>query len=363
MTLLRLLKPVVAAVAALCLTACGGEAVVPGGSEPVYEVSLTLTTRADVSRDLVDEGPWGGDYMADPGTSFDRKITSVRAYLVSTAANQPMEVVELIKDPASDGEYKLFMEIRASSPMVSLGPDGNPRLNARLVTVANAPDMSSPYGLTGFTIPATAGTQSSDWCIPMWGVMQVSGITLSSESVTHLGTVSLLRSVAKVIVQLDDELKAKYRLKTVESYQSGVDLFRNQGLVVPNGARNVASTLGLMQEDCFNFMLGADFHAPFTLRAIDSKMVGYCADTYAPVSQLMRPLTMRVVLQPVHTGDPEVAGFIYFAKYNADRYTPGARFERLVRNHIYQFTLSLTDMKLQTDVAEWEFGGKVHIEI
>ena len=54
-------------------------------------------------------------------------------------------------------------------------------------------------------------------------------------------------------------------------------------------------------------------------------------------------------------------GTLYFANYK--NYVQESPITNVVRNHIYEFTIRLSELTFLTTVKKWEFGGNVHIEM
>lgn len=181
--------------------------------------------------------------------------------------------------------------------------------------------------------------------LPMWGVTTLPS-TLSNVWKNQLDDIYLLRSTAKVIVTMQDDMKEKgYALKsvTLNNYNTEgyilpktwdkVDKTRNINFAGSLNPKNSAATTSL------NFKVNSDSTATESLYITE----------YDNTSSDATPATISLVLKE---GDEEQTYTLHFRTYeNGD--PTGAAFD-IQRNHYYQFEVYKEGNKIKIKARKWQ---------
>lgn len=314
-------------------------------------VAETPATRADL--------PWDNDPDPEPGSPSESAIDRVLLYLV-TSGNAVIPFSPTLTDRDDTNRtvtYSTKIDVR--SPYVSRGADGTLSLSGRIVAVANGPEDYTPAEPFS-RIPFAISDVDTHGLIPMWGVRTVTNLPLTVDGTTYAGEIKLLRAVSKITIEMADDLKDLYNIVSVVPDQSN---YLTQGYIAPGGAADVASTGALLMEGCFNPFLGADANiAPKFYNIEKDKIWCYLAEREGPASAT--PLGFTVTLAEKARPDYKFTGKVYLCDY-LDNGQPdfSTAFTRLVRNHDYQYKISLRELEFVISFKEWIFGGKVHIEL
>lgn len=316
------------------------------------ETSVTETpvTRADL--------PWDNDPDPEPGFPSESAIDRVLLYLVTSGnAVIPFSPTLTDRDDANHTvTYSTKIDVR--SPYVSRGADGTLSLSGRIVAVANGPEDYTPADPFS-RIPFAISDVDTHGLIPMWGVRTVTNLPLTVDGTTYAGEIKLLRAVSKITIEMADDLKDLYNIVSVEPHQRN---YLTQGYIAPGGAADVASTGALLMEGCFNpFLDAAANTAPKFYNIGENKVWGYLAER--PGLASATPLGFTVTLAEKDRQDYKFTGKVYLCDYTDGQPNTGTAFDRLVRNHDYQYKISLRELEFVISFKEWIFGGKVHIEL
>ena len=176
--------------------------------------------------------------------------------------------------------------------------------------------------------------------IPMWGVAELP--PLSPGERNDIGTVSLLRAVAKVAVGLRSDMKQRgYSIASAT-----VNNANTRGYCLPLGYASVMYTSQLDFASTPRFFASPTSHA-----AIGGDGTAYLAE-YDNTSATAEPSTITVVLN--RNGAYEGTYTLLFRGYDSDGAPTGAPFD-IVRNHLYYYTLykSSDQMEITLSVRPW----------
>ncbi|MDR0798768.1 MAG: hypothetical protein LBN18_03300 [Dysgonamonadaceae bacterium] len=197
---------------------------------------------------------------------------------------------------------------------------------------------------------------------PMWGESEPATITFQSSSI---GTVSLLRMVARINVQVDESvsgLTGKFKLKSVRLYNTNT-----KGRIVPEGNIGVEPTIPASITDYskrfFGPLVYEDFTAPGkTDVAIRGSIYTFEATAVEDPSQ-----TTCLVIGGVYGTDSQTT--YYRVDFMNDN---GTTHKSILRNH--EYTVNITNVggsghetaelafngkavNLQTEILEWDAAG------
>lgn len=339
----------------------------PGRGE-FCELVISLSSETSVTETpatRATDQPWDDPYREDPGFPSESAIDRVLLYLVTSGnAVIPFSPTLTDRDDANHTvTYSTKIDVR--SPYVSRGADGTLSLSGRIVAVANGPEDYTPADPFS-RIPFAISDVDTHGLIPMWGVRTVTNLPLTVDGTTYAGEIKLLRAVSKITIEMADDLKDLYNIVSVVPHQSN---YLTQGYIAPGGAADVASTGALMMEGCFNPFLGAAANtAPVFYNIGENKVWGYLAERRG--KRITDPTTLGFTVTLAEKDHPErkFTGKVLLCNYFDNGENKGkpdilSAFTQLVRNHDYQYKISLRELEFVISFKEWIFGGKVHIEL
>ena len=191
--------------------------------------------------------------------------------------------------------------------------------------------------------------------IPMWGVTTLTNELVVGKS-NNLGTIDLLRSLAKVKVKLADGMKARnYSLGAIQ-----LNNYNTSGYTLPLTYNTVASTAAIR--------FGNSLHANSSW-AQSIVMTGDGDESimlYIPEYDNIKAATDRkatISLQLMRDGEEEGNYTLHFCNYTPEGAPDAASTYNIQRNHYYEYTVGLTDdqVKIVLNVKEWNL--RQHDEI
>lgn len=209
----------------------------------------------------------------------------------------------------------------------------------------------TPGNIQNLAFARSATTQY----IPMWGVTTLTNELVVGKS-NNLGTIDLLRSLAKVKVKLADGMKSrKYSLGAMQ-----LNNYNTSGYTLPLTYNTVASTAAIR--------FGNSLHANSSW-AQSIAMTGNDDESimlYIPEYDNINAATDRkatISLQLMRDGEEEGNYTLHFCNYTPEGAPDAASTYNIQRNHYYEYTVGLTDdqVKIVLNVKEWNL--RQHDEI
>ena len=209
----------------------------------------------------------------------------------------------------------------------------------------------TPDNIQNLAFARSATTQY----IPMWGVTTLTNGLVVGKS-NNLGTIDLLRSLAKVKVKLADGMKSrKYSLGAMQ-----LNNYNTSGYTLPLTYNTVASTAAIR--------FGNSLHANSSW-AQSIAMTGDGDESimlYIPEYDNINAATDRkatISLQLMRDGEEEGNYTLHFCNYTPEGAPDAASTYNIQRNHYYEYTVGLTDdqVKIVLNVKEWNL--RQHDEI
>lgn len=184
--------------------------------------------------------------------------------------------------------------------------------------------------------------------IPMWGVRQVDMSGLLENSVKSLGTISLLRAVAKVEVVVDDVLAAECTLEGAT-----INYHNRTGYVLPTGWNSVAATEELDRDGCIR-----PYRSLHTSpHSLTEQTEGKSFVIYLPEydNHLFADYEAKVSVNILYNGTHmSFEDALQFKRY-VNGYATGES-SNIVRNTIYRFRITKVNaggLELDYEVADW----------
>lgn len=191
--------------------------------------------------------------------------------------------------------------------------------------------------------------------IPMWGVTTLTNELVVGKS-NNLGTIDMLRSLAKVKVKLADGMKARnYSLGAMQ-----LNNYNTSGYSLPLTYNTAASTAAIR--------FGNSLHANSSW-AQSIAMTGNADESimlYIPEYDNINAATDRkatISLQLMRDGEEEDNYTLHFCNYTPEGAPDAASTYNIQRNHYYEYTVGRTDdqVKIVLNVKKWNL--RQHDEI
>lgn len=201
----------------------------------------------------------------------------------------------------------------------------------------------TPGNIQNLAFARSATTQY----IPMWGVTTLTNELVVGKS-NNLGTIDMLRSLAKVKVKLADGMKArKYSLGAMQ-----LNNYNTSGYTLPLTYNTAASTATIR--------FGNSLHANSSW-AQSIAMTGDGDESimlYIPEYDNINAATDRkatISLQLMRDGEEEGNYTLHFCNYTAEGAPDAASTYNIQRNHYYEYTVGRTDdqVKIVLNVKKW----------
>lgn len=209
----------------------------------------------------------------------------------------------------------------------------------------------TPGNIQNLAFARSATTQY----IPMWGVTTLTNKLVVGKS-NNLGTIDLLRSLAKVKVKLADGMKARnYSLGAIQ-----LNNYNTSGYTLPLTYNTAASTAAIR--------FGNSLHANSSW-AQSIAMTGNDDESimlYIPEYDNINAATDRkatISLQLMRDGEEEGNYTLHFCNYTPEGAPDAASTYNIQRNHYYEYTVGRTDdqVKIVLNVNKWNL--RQHDEI
>lgn len=216
----------------------------------------------------------------------------------------------------------------------------------RFMVYANFPNTTNnQFGLEDIDV--------NEGYIPMWGVVthEVKGTELE-----ELGTIDLLRAAAKVEVLLSETMiNEGYTLENAK-----ISNYSKTGNTLPIGWNKVSKTKDLDQEDCMNFVHDHAINLPM-VKVNNSYVI------YLPEYNNVHTSTNKATISLDIKNGNETQNYpdaIRFCDYSEDGLIQGNTDYNIVRNHIYQYTVTgfvAGGIKINYWVDDWHKGTQLDL--
>ena len=191
--------------------------------------------------------------------------------------------------------------------------------------------------------------------IPMWGVTTLTNELVVGKS-NNLGTIDMLRSLAKVKVKLADGMKArKYSLGAMQ-----LNNYNTSGYSLPLTYNTVASTAAIRFDNSLH--ANSSWAQSIAMTSNDDESIML----YIPEYDNINAATDRkatISLQLLRDGEEEGNYTLHFCNYTAEGAPDAASTYNIQRNHYYEYTVGRTDdqVKIVLNVKKWNL--RQHDEI
>ena len=338
-------------------TSCSQDDVVQQADDDVINVTFTLMMSDPKSRAL-------DDYVQ--GNVYENRIDAggLQVLFYSTDLEKcygKVENISLFKTNASH-IYRFVGDLKVS------GVSASAPLACKVMVFANCPNVTTTTPLATLEYVYNADSfKNESTNIPMWGVATFgnNGSTDTSLSLIpgeeeDLGTIYLLRSMAKVEVVMSKEAAAEYDLANV-TLQGG---YHTEGLCLPKNYIGASVTTVMDKStEMFNVtdkLSSESTDLAFKQVTANSQYVLYLPE-YAVTAD--SKIMVSVLYKDDETG-PNLNGknFIYFKKYTDGATSESAESFNIVRNHYYQYIIRSVKedapLNLELTVKPWNLEQK-----
>lgn len=359
-----------------------------------------IGARADASD--VGNGPnWIPDTYRpdDEGDAYDNTIdpTSLRVMLLNSSKQLAGVITDLkfkeIYTGSAAKEYEFTGTVTGEQSTLIPGQDYH------IIISANAPDFVADQNSY---LPSLTYNWSYNWSnpdgsahsernyIPMFGIIKQKLNLVPSEIPQNLGTIYLLRSLAKVDVALDGEAADGYDIVKVS-----LDKAFSKGRVFPGGfdpyndqlpssttALVIDKSLNVPNDNSWNINFlssGTEHPSGSEFQISDDKKLArlYTPEYGNPYNVLENSISITVKdketgMEYVFTGNRDKQKGIFFKKYssNPNDYpiTDGYQGKpyNIIRNHYYKFNITQVKvglLRFKVTIKDMEKGGDWEYEI
>lgn len=191
--------------------------------------------------------------------------------------------------------------------------------------------------------------------IPMWGVTTLTNELVMGKS-NNLGTIDMLRSLAKVKVKLADGMKArKYSLGAMQ-----LNNYNTSGYSLPMTYNTVASTAAIRFDNSLH--ANSSWAQSIAMTNNDDESIMLYIPEYDNINAAAdRKATIS--LQLLRDGEEEGNYTLHFCNYTTEGAPDATSTYNIQRNHYYEYTVGRTDdqVKIVLNVKKWNL--RQHDEI
>ena len=330
----------------------------PASAGTSVQVGFTLTA-GEVSSRAIEEGDVPGtgyeNYIDIEGKDFrillfnatnDTYLTTFEPTIIRATDNSQYPQTYYVEGElpeAYDNNFKLVV-------LANWGENVYPtNLQEGVTTIDNVCTAAYTYNVTNNTsiIP------SAENKIPMYGVKNCEGITLRADLLTDLGTVDLLRAMAKIEVKCNAE---GFKLGGVKLHR-----YNTKGYCAPTGVENDTKTDWEYEND---EICKHEVHIPANSISTSELKFEPTADgfiAYVPEFDNTTNVSEKTYIEVslLHEDNTPVSldeTNIYFCLYDEATGTPTEKNFDIVRNHWYTYTINKVDdgkLIFQYRVKKW----------
>ena len=317
-----------------CITEEGGTPADTGSAQVSFVLSLTdagTSTRATT---------WGDEYENEDGNAYENRIDPDDVQVMLFDADGYVATVDILSYyPLNDGtaDYRFIGSVTAEDDELTAG-------QYKLMVFANCGKIAdnSNLGSLSFAYDAV-NVKAESQLIPMWGVI-TEELTLEKGKQQDLGTIDLLRAMAKIEINLASAISGTHTITgaTLSKYNS-------QGYCLPKDYAAVGNTKELEQEtgtndnneeiSTFHPLSSASTEALPLVISTDKKTAWLYIPEYDN-----SPTDAAAISITLSDGSNTTTGTLEFKDY-ADGTATGDAHD-IVRNHIYRYTVNVEAGKL-----------------
>lgn len=330
------------------------------------EIAHGTTSAAGRTSDYDGSQTWGTIDPTDPGNDFDNRLLKEHFHmlLLENETNKVVGKIEhdnmdvLIYDPYEDYTIVQFWGVLDTNLSTEeLSSDDKYKVmifaNGDNGCAAELGDELAGDGITFSHIGQPGDKNSSGRAfdaIPMWGVAEAKLAGIKPGKQHDLGTVDMLRSMAKIIVDVDDEKVGVENNVRITSLT--LEHYNTAGNILPLEWSKTMNTKDLKIDDSFNPNVSPATTALMPEVAESGKSVEFYVPEYDNKAEAEFLLTVGYT---VEGSDEEKQGEIHICKYENGQPAADYTLWPIVRNHIYHYTIT----KVQGDEPGFRFKATI----
>ena len=334
-------------VLAACVKDEEGPCLPDGKTQVLFSLSLHENTKA-VTR--AGDETWADYDPKDTGVEYDNYIDldNVQMLLFDASGNYAGTLGDLTYSQSGENTYKY----------IGTAPSDLAAGAYKFVVLANCADAGLTVGTSKIgdldtkTFAFLADSGNSEY-IPMWGVLKAS-LTLVAGARQEIGTISLLRAVSKVTVELKAlEGATNNPLRGYSLAKVTLSNYNKSGYVTPSGAATAETTKELNLDASLHAYASAGTDKEFTPAEGATELTFYLPEyvNSTTPAALTVTLTKTVGEKAITFSAP-----IQFCEYEDGTPKEGTAYN-IIRNHSYQFRIySVSDdgaLYVKPTVADW----------
>lgn len=327
-------------------------------------VSGPSTTSRGSVPDNTDKGAWGDGYSSSETIEFEEKILKDKFHVVFYDFGDNSYVgcldnilcTELTQSGAG-GIYTFHGELKLEQTGMTV--EQLRQKSVKMMVIANMPDVpeaSLKNGLSdsglGHLTYDYIGQEGDFQAVPMWGVASPDLSAITPGKTLNLGTVSLLRAMAKVEVCVN---RADPNLNNVNVKSVTVNRANISGYGLPSNWTGIGETSDLKFAETLRIPDDATPVSRTFAKADDQGAVIF----YMPECR-NNPGDDEIILTVIYTADSEEReGTIRLCPYANGRPGNGSELWDVIRNHHYRYEIaSIGVIKFKVSVHEWTIVEK-----
>ena len=315
-----------------CITEEGGTPADTGSAQVSFVLSLTdagASTRAT----------WEENYTSEDGNAYENRIDPDDVQVMLFDADGYVASVEILSYYPLDGtaDYRFIGSVTAEDGTLTAG-------QYKLMVFANCGEIADNSNLGSLSFAYDADdVKTESQLIPMWGVI-TEELTLEKGKQQDLGTIDLLRAMAKIEINLARAINETHTITgaTLSKYNS-------RGYCLPKDYAAVGNTKELEQEtgtndnneeiSTFHPLSSASTEALPLVISTDKKTAWLYIPEYDN-----SPTDAATISITLSDGSNTTTGTLEFKDYANGTATGDAH--DIVRNHIYRYTVNVETGKL-----------------
>lgn len=307
-----------------------------GSGDTQVSFVLSLSNAGTPSR-----ATWGDQYENQEGSGYENRIDpdDVQVMLFNATSGQYVATVNILSYTSlenEEDEYRFVGSVTAEGSELTSGKY-KLMVFANCGTIIGTSDLESLNSLFFYNANDVKGESQ---LIPMWGVITPT-LTLEKGKQQDLGTIDLLRAMAKIEIDLASAISGTHTIT-----EATLNKYNTQGYCLPKDYAAVERTTDLEQEtgingsneeiSAFNPLDSeSEVSLPLVISTKDSKTAWLYIPEY---NNDTNAATISITLSDGTTGTLE------FRDY-ADGAATGNT-HNIVRNHIYRYTVNVETGKL-----------------
>lgn len=307
-----------------------------GSGDTQVSFVLSLSNAGTPSR-----ATWENPYDSQEGSGYENLINpdDVQVMLFTTSG-QYVAIVDILSYTSLENEAEEYRFVGSVTAEESELTSGEYKLMvfANCGTITGTSDLESLNSL--FFDYNANDVKDESQLIPMWGVITPT-LTLEKGKQQDLGTIDLLRAMAKIEINLADAISGTYTIT-----EATLNKYNTQGYCLPKNYAAVKNTKELEQEtgnnkDTFNPYINAQVSSNLAFSYSED---GKTAWLYIPEYDNSTSDAATISITLSDGSNNTTNGTLEFRDYANGTATGAAH--NIVRNHIYHYTVNVETGKL-----------------